>query len=215
MLDDHDLPVLDDLVQRMRQAHAQKRAVAVHCVTRVQAVLATAALADAGSFPGDRIEHGAVLGHGLLGVLAGLGVLVVTQPAMAAARGDRYLRDVEPDDVADLWRAASIRHAGVGLAGGTDAPHGPSDPWAVIRSAIERVTPAGRVLGPDERLEPSVALGLLLGHPDRPAISRRVVPGQPADLCVLSPSPMPWGDGEASPSVTATVVAGLVVHADV
>ncbi len=61
MLDDETLPSLDSLAESMRGAHAARRPVAVHCVTRVQLVLTLAALDLAGRDTGDRIEHGAVI----------------------------------------------------------------------------------------------------------------------------------------------------------
>ena len=60
IVEDHQLPPLDQLVADTRTAHGADRAVAVHCVTRVALVLALAALDEAGVRPGDRIEHAAV-----------------------------------------------------------------------------------------------------------------------------------------------------------
>jgi predicted amidohydrolase YtcJ len=209
VLDDTALPSLDGLAATVTAAHRAGRPVAVHCVTRVQGVLAVAAIDQAGSMPGDRIEHGAVLGAGLLVHLRRLGLVVVTQPGMAMARGDRYLDDVEPDEVADLWRAASLEAAGVEIAAGTDAPYGPADPWSSLEAATSRRTPSGFLLGGNERLGPARALRLFTGWADRPAHVRTLRPGEPADLCVLTGPP---GDLGRSPGVLATIVAGRVVH---
>jgi predicted amidohydrolase YtcJ len=185
LLDDTLLPTLDDLEGMVADAHRGGRAVAVHCVTRLQAVLTIAALRQVGSVDGDRIEHGAVLPADAIPDLARLGITVVTNPGFVHERGDVYRREVEEGDLAELYRARSLDRAGVPLAAGTDVPFGPGDPWRVIRAATTRWTAAGEPLGPEETLSPRRALSLFLGHPDTPGRPRRVGRGQPGDLVVL------------------------------
>jgi predicted amidohydrolase YtcJ len=212
LLDDHVLPSLDDLATAIADAHAADRAVAVHCVTRVQFVLTLAALDTAGRRPGDRIEHGSVIPSELIGQLVDLGLTVVTQPHFVAERGDQYLESVDPDDLGSLYRVRSLQGAGVAVAAGTDAPFGAFDPWASMAAAVARTSPAGHVLGPDERISPRQALDLYLGDPRHPGNARTVDVGAPADLCVLD---RPWRDLLATadcPAVRATVIAGRVVH---
>ena len=57
LLDDADLPTLDDLTARVTAAHAAGRQVAVHCVTAVQLVLALSARAGAGRPDRARLGH--------------------------------------------------------------------------------------------------------------------------------------------------------------
>lgn len=150
LLDD---PSVEEIRQIVDAAHAQGRAVAVHCVTRVQLVAALAA----GVGPGDRIEHGAVIPDDLIPALRG--ITVVTQPNFVAERGERYRREVEPDDLPHLYRCGALLRAGVPVLGGTDAPYGGSDPWAAMRAAVDRD------LNPDERVTPEQALALFSGGP--------------------------------------------------
>src|SRR5205807_3833217 len=164
-----------------------------------------AALNEAGP-AGDRIEHGAVVPDELVGDLRRLRVTVVTQPGFVAERGDSYVAEVDPDDVPLLYRCRSLLDAGVHVAGGTDAPFGDPDPWTAIRTAVERRTLSGAVLGPDERLESSRALGLFLGPAGAPAALRRVEAGAHADLCVLR-SPL----GPALKEPDADVVRATVI----
>jgi predicted amidohydrolase YtcJ len=206
---DHRLPDLDGLVAAIDNAHRSGRAVAVHCVTRIGLLLALAAWDEAGADTGDRVEHGAVVHPEEAGRIAAHGLTVVTQPAFVAERGDDYLADVEGDDRPYLWRCAGLLQAGIAVAGSTDAPFGPADPWQAIAAATTRRTPAGAILGGDERLDARRALALFLGPPGAPGgAARRVTPGAPADLCLLA-APLEEALREPSASlVVATIRRG-------
>jgi predicted amidohydrolase YtcJ len=198
----------------MATAHAAGRPVAVHCVTADALALLLAAWAEVGAWPTDRVEHGAVIPAAALPALAALGVTVVTQPGFVAERGDRYRAEIDESEQADLWRCATLLRGGIGVAGGTDAPYGPADPWRAMAAAVDRRTPSGAVLGADEGLDPQRALGLFLGTAADPGgPSRRIEPGAPGDLCVLDrPRREAFAD-LAAVEVTASFVAGAVVTA--
>jgi predicted amidohydrolase YtcJ len=168
-------------------AHAEDRPVAIHCVTRSELVLAAAALGAAGVRTGDRVEHAAIAPPEALALLAGLRVAVVTQPAFIASRGDAWLRDVAAADQPHLYRCQGVLDAGIALGGSTDAPFGSGDPWAAMRAAVDRRTPAGAVLGEAERLTPERALALFTSPAEAPGgAPRRVAVGAVADLCLLA-----------------------------
>jgi predicted amidohydrolase YtcJ len=205
VLDDDTLPTVDTLADVMRESHRRSVPVAVHCVTAEQLIVTVAALEAAGAHPGDRIEHGAVVPPGYAARIAALHVAVITQPAFLAERGDEYLREVEPAEQAWLYPCGSLLRAGAGVAFGTDAPFGPSDPWFALAAAVHRRTVTGTVIGEDERVRPAVALDLLLRDPEDLYRTRRVAPGEPGDLCLLraplaavlaAPSPT-WVQGVA------------------
>lgn len=214
---DHDLPDPAQLAATFAAAHAAGRPVAVHCVTRVALVLALVAWESAGSAPGDRIEHGSVIPLEVVPRIAELGLVVVTQPGFVRARGDRYLADVDPDDVEHLYRCGSLVAAGVGVAMSTDAPFGPADPWVAIATAADRRTVSGVVLGRDERIPARRALEGFLSPPEDPGgPPRRVERGAPADLCLLT-APLDRAlaevaDDPAALGVAATWIAGDLVH---
>jgi predicted amidohydrolase YtcJ len=202
---DHDLPALDELTERIRAV--RPRPVALHAVTRVALVLALAALHDAGTVAGDRIEHAAVVPPELLESLRGTGVTVVTQPSLPARRGDDYLADVDPADRDYLWPFASLLDAGVPVGCSSDAPFGELDPWFSIRAASRRVTRAGRSIASHERVSRDVALHGYLSAPRDPGgPARAVVVGAPADLVVVVAA-----DDERA-QVTATIIDGRLVH---
>ncbi len=205
VVDDGDLPGLDDLAEQIRAAHRAGRPVAVHLVTRAALLLALAAWDEAGTVPGDRVEHGSVIPPEVIPQLAGLGLTVVTQPGFVADRGDRYLADVDRRDLADLYRSASLIAGGVAVGAGTDAPYASPDPWRSIRAAVARVTPTGTVLGPGERVDSASALALFLGEAHAPGRPRRVRPGARGDLCLLDRAVLAAGDLD---SPVVGVVAG-------
>jgi len=209
---DYDLPDPAAVARAIHSAHRRGRPVAIHCVTAVALAIALSAWTEAGVLSGDRVEHGSVISVEAAKAVAEMGVTVVTQPGFVAERGDEYLTDVEPAELRDLYRCASLLEFGVAVGGGTDAPFGNLNPWLAIRSAINRRTKSGAVLGRTERLGRQRALELFLTTPERPGGQpRRVTVSGAADLCVLD---APLSEVLADPSsdhVVATIVQGEVI----
>ena len=210
MLEDRQLPALDELVATIRAAG--RRGAALHVVTRESLVLATTALSVAGGGP-HRIEHASVAPPEVIDLLRPLPVTVVTQPGFIAEHGDRYRRDVELADQEWLYRLRAWDRAGIPLAGSTDAPFGQPDPWSAMSAAVTRRTALGHQIGRDERLTPERALNLFLGHPTDPGGDVRTVSaGSGADLCLLA---LPWGEARTELDhhlVRATIRAGRIVY---
>jgi predicted amidohydrolase YtcJ len=211
ILDDPDLD-LDALTDWVSQCHAHGRAVAVHCVTDVQLVVALAALRAAGPRRGDRIEHAAVVPADLMADLVELAVTVVTQPNFVVERGDEYLADIPADRLPELWRVGTLLDAGVAVALSTDTPFGDADPWAAMRAAVRRETASGAVLGAAERIPARAALQMFLGHPADPARPRRVAVGAPGDLVVTSAAPGEVLNELTAETVRATIIGGELVY---
>jgi predicted amidohydrolase YtcJ len=206
MLDERALPEFEALRGAIAAAHRGDRSVAVHCVTRAELVLATAAFAAAGSRAGDRIEHASVAPPDALPPLAELGLTVVTQPNFVFERGDAYLVDVEPRDRPYLYRGRGFLDASVPLGGGTDAPFGDPDPWKAMRAAVDRRTEAGAALGPEEALTPERALALFTSPASAPGGPPRPIDvGTPADLCLLD---RPWS--KARSKLSSELVAAAI-----
>ncbi|HEY0651347.1 amidohydrolase family protein [Phenylobacterium sp.] len=213
LLDDHALPDLDDFVARIGRARAWGRAVAVHCVTAGELALTLAAFATAGARPGDRVEHGGVIPAAAIPQLRDLGLTVVTQSAFVRERGDRYAAEVDPAELGDLYRCASLRAAGVPVAGSSDAPYASPDPWAGMAAAVDRRSAGGAVLGAGEAVDAATALSLYLGDPADPGgPPRRVAVGETADLVLLD-APLRDVLGEPSAAhVRLTLMDGAVAH---
>jgi predicted amidohydrolase YtcJ len=214
LLDDGDLPDLDEFADLARSAYSENRRVAVHCVTRSQIVLTLAALRAARSPGGDRIEHGGIIPTDLDQEMASLGVVVVTQPNFVKERGDQYLHDLGNDDVEALYRCGTLIEKRVGVAAGTDAPFGGSDPWVAVRAAVERRTESGQLVGPKERVSALRALELFLGEPEHPERKRAVTPGARANLCLLAAPLEPALRDLTSEVVRMTIADGLPVFGE-
>lgn len=215
MLDEPELPDLRELVLRLRAAHDEGRPVAFHAVTRTEVHFALAALEQAGPLDGDRLEHASVATTEAIETIRRLGTTVVTQPNFVGERGDDYLRDVDAHDQPHLYRVRSWLEADVPLRFGTDAPFGRPDPWAALEAAVERRTPEGHRLGPDECVTPEVALQRFLpaARTSRGAPLRLEV-GDPADLCLLD---RPWSrarEALGEVEVVRTWVEGVALPAE-
>lgn len=195
MLDERQLPSLEALTEDIERSHRSGRPVALHCVTRSEAVLALGALRAAGASgaaprgdgrTGDRIEHAAIAPPEIAHWIAELHLTVVTQPHFVSERGDDYRADVEPRDRDWLYRVRGLIEAGVAVGGGSDAPFGHPDPWRSMRASVERRTASEISLGPDEAVSPERALSLFTSAAEDPGGPERVIElGGAADLCLL------------------------------
>lgn len=183
------LPEFPTLVEGIARSHQAGRCVAIHCVTTVELVFSLSALREAGVKTGDRIEHASVVPADLVDQLLELGLGVVTQPNFVFERGDAYLRDVAAAERPYLYRVNSLVSAGVPVGFGTDSPFGHPDPWLAMKTAVDRQTLSGKQLGQEEGIAPLAALQKFLGTLADPFTLRTLVPGVPADLCLLD---LPW-----------------------
>ena len=185
------------LARLVRTAARTGNQVAVHCTGAATLVAALAAFA---ALPArwrtgrrHRLEHLGECPPPLVRRIAALGLTVVTNPAFVHWRGDVYRTETPGAARRWLYRARSLVAAGVPLAGASDAPVVPSNPWIGIAAARTRRTAGGTVLGAAERLgaEASIRLfttgaGFAL-HDD--ALGRLRV-GGPAHLVVVDPDPL-------------------------
>lgn len=204
------LPSFDNAVTFASRAHDRGRAVAIHCVSEVELVFAIAVIEATGAQRGDRIEHASIASPDLVARIAQLGLIVCVQPHFLTERGEQYRRDVEPRLLPDLYRLRSFANAGVTLCAGSDAPFGSADPWAAIAAAVDRRTPTGTVMTPDEALAPDAALALYLRDPADPTRQLRIGIGAPADVCLLA---HPWDSPRPRhEEVRLTMVSGRIIH---
>jgi predicted amidohydrolase YtcJ len=188
-------PAFADAVARAR---ARGLPVAVHAVEADAVDAAVTALGNArprasGASGPDRIEHASLCPPELARRIAAAGIAVVTQPAFLLERGEKYRAEVEPVLWPWLYPLASLRSAGVLVAGGSDAPVATADPRVAIAAATRRETAAGIVIGPSERLDEAAALALYTSAPrvlrGDVATGSWLAVGRRADLLVLAGDP--------------------------
>lgn len=213
LLDEHQLPELEQFKNDIKSAHCEQRPVAIHCVTQTELIFALSALMSAGNHPGDRIEHASIVADEAIPLMLAAGVTVVTQPGFIKERGDQYIADVEPRYLDLLYRSQNLLQAGIPVGGSTDAPYGDPDPWRAMRAAVERCSEAGHSIGEREKLTPEQALALFTSPADAPgAVSRSIEVGVPADLCLLD---RPWAEARHrldSNDVIATFRGGELIY---
>ena len=142
-LADAELPDPDAVIAGIRAAHARRRNVAIHAVTRVVLVFALAAYEAAGVCAGDRLEHVHVAPPECIAAIARLGLTACVHPDLIEARRAQWLRDAEREDAQWLGRVDLLREAGVALLAGSDAPHGRLAPVS-----MGQVAPDMEVCGP-------------------------------------------------------------------
>jgi predicted amidohydrolase YtcJ len=211
MLDDENLPTIDDLSGQIHTAHLSGVPVAIHCVTTAQMVVALESLRLAGNHPGDRIEHASLISEDMFSALKDLQITVITNPAFVLERGDDYLHDVEASQHQNLYRCGSLLRTNIRVAVGTDAPFASADPWSAIGAAVSRRTASGQILSRQEAVSLPTALRLFMGPPHSPGSAPlRIARGDPADLCVLARKPTCRNIQDVI--VLMTMIAGKVVY---
>ena len=164
-----------------------------------------------------RLEHVSICPPEWGDALASLGVTVVTQPAFLYERGDRYQRLVERGEHHWLYPTAELLQAGVKVAGSSDSPVGPPNPYAGMAAAIQRRSRTGRRFAGTTGLERRACLELYTVAGAR-AVARphdlgRLAVAYLADFAILDRDPMtvPIEDLPHTRAV-ATYVNGRCVH---
>ncbi len=213
ILDEANLLPIDSMCEQIRSARRQGRAVAVHCVTYAELAFTLAAFVSEGTQPGDRLEHGALIPWDAIPVIKSMNLTVVTQSAFIFERGARYLSEISPEEIEDLYRCRSLRDAGIGVAGSSDAPYTEPNPWVGMRSAVERrATGDNRAVGSAEGITSAEALSLYLTGARNPGGEpRRVTAGGAADLCLLNEPIRDALPQLSEELVAATIVSGHIV----
>jgi predicted amidohydrolase YtcJ len=158
-----------------------------------------------------RLEHASVLTAADVTRLAALGVIACVQPAFLGSETEWLEKRLGPERLKLAYPFETMRRAGVRLAGGSDCPVEPPDPWAGMALARDR---AGLV--PQEGLSAAAALDLFtdgaalaLGEPEPLAI------GSPADVAVVDRDPVTVNPGDLrATEVLATWVYGAEVEFD-
>ena len=162
-----------------------------------------------------RIEHASLTPMELMADLAEVRPTLVVQPGFVAS--DHWLgARLGPARARWAYAFRTLTSRGLLLAGSSDAPFDPVDPWHGIRVAVHRRNETGGSANPSgaEVLSIEEAVGLYtsgaaaaLGEPDR----GRLEPGAIADLTVLSVPDLAAALSARANPVRATWVEGRPV----
>lgn len=213
-----DQEVLQDM---MRRAHAAGWRIATHALgdRAVEAVLDAYGVAMRGKRGQDhrhRIEHCMLCDERLAWRIRDLGVVPVLQPDIFRL-GDGYITALGRERADDVIPMRLFERLQIPVAFSSDAPVVPCDPLAVVRSAVERRTPGGMVLGRQHAVTPLEAIRLYTAgsaYATRRERTKGVLrPGLLADFTVLSHDPAAIAPQEFDDlRVTMTVVGGNVAY---
>ncbi len=112
-----------------------------------------------------RADHRTVIAHFAnsseeqIARIARLGAIVSANPYYPVGFADKYSEvGLGPARADVMVRAASVRKRNIPLSFHSDLPMGPSDPLFLAWSAVNRITPSGRVAGPEQRISVKDAL---------------------------------------------------------
>jgi predicted amidohydrolase YtcJ len=126
--------------------------------------------------------------------IARVGAIVSANSYYPVGFADKYAaHGLGPARADTMVRAASVLRRGIPLSLHSDLPMGPADPLTLAWCAVNRITPSGRVAGPDQRISVHDALRAVTIEA---AYSWRmehelgsITPGKLANLTVLGDDP--------------------------
>ena len=213
-----DRAALRDAVARAGAAGFQ---VAQHAIGNEAVDVAVDALEHVGAAldarPGrPRLEHLSVLDEPLARRIADAGAIGVVQPGWVEDLGEAFRRLGVPAPLKAL-PLATLRRAGVTLAGSSDFPVSGFDVLTAVRGAVRRTTSGGHALHPEEGLHPVEALEAYTigGAQALGAASEAgtIEAGKRADLVHLSQDPVAIDAARLDEvEVRRTWVAGRLAH---
>ncbi len=195
---------LDEVLEATRR---DDLTVAIHAIGDLALATALRGLRRVPQRRRPRIEHAALTPPPLVAELADLDPTVVVQPRFVES--DTWIRDRLGSDRA-RWTYAfrTLRSSGVTLAGSSDAPIEPIDPWTGMRCAV----------GPPARAESlplDAALDLYTVNAARALDltgGGTLAPGAPADLVILSAPDLASALRVGRSAVAETWIAGTPAY---
>jgi predicted amidohydrolase YtcJ len=183
---------LDRLVLGIHQAGMQA---AIHAIEETAVESACQAIESAlENIPNPnhrhRIEHCSACTPSLAKRLAASNIMVVTQPAFIYYHGDRYLKTIADEDMANLYPFGTLQKSGVTVIGSSDSPIVEPSPITGIYAAISRRAKTGAALSVEEGLDALSALEMFTGKAAKASfdedVKGTITPGKLADLVLLS-----------------------------
>jgi len=204
-------------------AHSKGFQVAVHAIGDKGIKMTLDAFADAlKKVPRrdhrHRIEHCGILNPQLMERIAGMNIVVATQPRFIIELGEGFERALG-SRISLTYPFKSLIDHGVRVAGSSDCPVVPCPPLWNIYAAATRKTETGRALVPAERVTPEEAIKMFTVEAAYASFEEEekgsLSVGKLADYVILSGDPLATDpDRTKDLKVLATVVGGKVVYED-
>ncbi len=163
-----------------------------------------------------RIEHCSICPPSLAKRIAKLGIMVVSQPNFIYDSGDRYLETVEEKQMKHLYPFGSLLRSGIQIAGSSDCPFAPLNPFIAISTAISRKTKMGKSVIRGEGVQVIDALKMYTEYGAYSTFAEEIKgsisPGKLADLVVLNEDPLQvYPDEIKDIKVEMTLINGEIV----
>ena len=211
-IDTHGIPTVapEDLIERMRTAHAAGFVPAVHAIGDEANRLALDAFAAVGCV--GRIEHAQLLRREDIARFAALGVVASVQPEHAM--DDREIADHYWAGRTDrAFPLRTLLDAGAELMLGSDAPVAPLDPWISISAAVGRSRDGRDPWHPEQAITAAEAIAASTRRSSSVRGRSSVRVGDVADLAIVDADPLEaTADELRSMPVSATMLAGYFTH---
>lgn len=153
----------DLLTELARTCHAAGLALAIHANGERAIEIALSSLEDAGPLPGphrDRIEHCSIITEALLRRMRRLEVMAVPFGGYPYYHGEKLLDWYGPARLERMFAHRSLLDAGIDVAGSSDYPCGPLEPFAGLQSCVTRTSASGTPVGRSQRITLDEALRL-------------------------------------------------------
>ncbi|MEA2002158.1 MAG: amidohydrolase [Actinomycetota bacterium] len=207
---------IGDIDRRVAEASlAQSGSVAIHAIGdhACSAVidLYTDLIADGADPRRLRIEHASVLTRNDIQRLGELGIVAAVQPPFMASESAWLVNRIGEERLQRTYPFADMEAAGTVLAGSSDCPVEPPDPWAGMALARDRSgLPKGQALSPERALAMYTTGGAIALDETEPLTA-----GSPADFIVVDRDPVAASPDELrATEVLATYVDGVELEVD-
>jgi hypothetical protein len=166
--------------------------------------------------PRHRLEHCTMIDDSILARMKKSGVVATPFASYVYQHGEKLER-FYGKRVNRMFAHKSFLDAGVAVAGASDHPAGLASPLLGIRTMVTRKTPAGDVLGGNERISVEEAVKMYTTYAAYATFDETdrgtLVPGKAADFVVLGADPWTAAPEEIHEiDVLATAVGGVVVY---
>lgn len=204
------------------EAHAAGWQIAVHAIgdRGIEMVLDAYQRALAAHPRADhrhRIEHCGILRPDLIGRIAAMGVLLVTQPIFITEYGDSFIRHLGEDRALLTYPFWSLLQAGIPMVFSSDCPVSAFEPLKSIEVSVTERTGSGEEYAPNEAITVDQALhaytvaGAFATFEEHQ--KGAIAPGMLADFAVLAHDPRAVPAHEiASIPVRMTWIGGELVY---